>query len=183
MIQKLLLAATLFISLNILAQDDSKKWSVALNYPLSDELNSTGIFDLGVKYRFVDFNFVRLGASLNGGLFLDESNDPSFDFNRQLYYIQPKVFGEFIIPGLKKLRPFAGIGYSRFTQRISGLLGSPQTTVEDGFGANLGLTYDFGKNWFITAQYDYTNVKQRGLDLNRFNTSIDLVKVGIGIRF
>ncbi len=49
------------------------KFSLEVNYPIPiDEnfigKNLYGIVDLGLKYRFVEFNPVQIGVTLNGGV-------------------------------------------------------------------------------------------------------------------
>ncbi|WP_291869839.1 hypothetical protein [Maribacter sp.] len=68
------LAILMFLcSVSLVAQD--KKWSVEANFPISvgDELgnDAPGIVDVGLKYRFLDFNIVKIGAGLNVGVFKD----------------------------------------------------------------------------------------------------------------
>ncbi|WP_298474845.1 hypothetical protein [uncultured Maribacter sp.] len=123
-----LIISVFFFSVSIVAQD--KKWSVEANYPLSvgDELgnDAPGIADVGIKYRFLDFNIVKIGAGINTGVFkenIKSYTDPkTYDFDETNWIIQPKIFAEFTIPGIRKLRPSIGLGYSFIETKYDGLL-------------------------------------------------------------
>jgi len=100
-----------FFSATIVAQD--KEWSVEVNYPFSvgDVINNVapGVIDLGIKYRFLDLNTVKIGAGLNVGAFntnlIDTSDIMLFDIEETNWLIQPKIFAELNIPRIPKLHP------------------------------------------------------------------------------
>ncbi len=198
---KLLLIPVLLFSINSMAQDLNYKWSVDANYPISvgDELSNDnpGIIDLGLKYRFVDLNFVTLGAGISAGIFHDNINSATengIDFDETNLLIQPKVFAEFKIPGIDKLHPSIGLGYTVVRSKFDGTIGNfantPEeenvsaTTSDGGININLGLTYDLSKRLFFQAQYDYIrlNVRNDNPQLNR-DQNLGLLKFGFGFRF
>lgn len=200
MTKKLLLALLLFTSIYTFAQQD-KKWSVEANYPISigEDLgnDAAGILDLGIKYRFLDLEVMQLGFGLNAGVFSENirSNDgfggapDLLDIDESNWLVQPKVFAEFQIPGLQKLRPSIGLGYAFITSNFDGFVQGAmvsETESEGGLNLNLGLSYDLTKRIFIQAQYDYirntfevpafpgtTEIKQ----------NLGFLKLGIGFRF
>jgi opacity protein-like surface antigen len=190
--QTLLLVLLFLLSLQVSAQD--KKWSLEANYPISigNQIgnDNNAIIDLGLKYRFADFNIVRLGAGLNASVF--HKNNPNLEgsntgFKETNYFIQPKLFAEFSIPKIKKLKPSIGLGYTIITSSLDGtFLGEDITgnSSDGGFNLNLGLSYDVSKNLFIQVQYDYINqkIENRALGLEG-NRSIELLKIGLGFRF
>ncbi|MBD1261631.1 outer membrane beta-barrel protein [Maribacter polysiphoniae] len=198
---KLLLFPVLFFSINSIAQDLNYKWSAEANYPISigDELgnDTPGIIDLGLKYRFVNLDFVTFGAGINAGIFHDniQSYDGNgSDFDETNTFIQPKVFAEFNIPGMDKLRPSIGLGYTIVRSKFDGTLGNFTETPEEailsvtesdgGINLNLGLSYDIGKRFYIQAQYDYIrlNVRRDNSQLNK-DQNLGLLKFGFGFRF
>ena len=190
------LAILMFLcSVSLVAQD--KKWSVEANFPISvgDELgnDAPGIVDVGLKYRFLDFNIVKIGAGLNVGVFKDNIKSYTdfelYDFDKTNWVIQPKVFAEFSIPGIKKLHPSIGLGYSVISSKTEGLyFGQNQksTGSEDGVNLNLGLSYDISKRFFLQVQYDYVRTKD---DYNYLGNTIvikqnlEYLKAGVGFRF
>lgn len=189
--QFLLLALLLTFSIKGLSQDS--KFSIEANYPITIDSNfvgeAYGIIDLGLKYRFIELNPVKIGASLNGSVLVDNSNqnEGARDFQRTVYIIQPKVFGEFNIPTLEKLRPFLGLGYTFMNFQISGTLNgmdvSDESDTLSGFGFNFGLAYDISNKVFVQVQYDFTkvNVDDDIPDVT-FNTNVNLLKIGVGLR-
>ncbi|MGB5436518.1 MAG: outer membrane beta-barrel protein [Maribacter sp.] len=198
---RLLLIPVLFFSINSIAQDLNYKWSVEANYPISvgDGLgnDNPGIVDLGLKYRFVDLNIVTLGIGVNAGIFHDNINSftaNGSDFDETNLFIQPKAFAEFNIPGLNKLRPSIGLGYTIVRSKYDGTIGyfadSPEeaiiseTNSDGGLNLNLGLSYDFSTRFYIQAQYDYIRLNQRFDDSQRNkDLNLGLLKFGFGFRF
>lgn len=188
-----------FLSVTLFAQD--YKWSVEANYPLSigDELgnDAPGIVDLGIKYRFLDFNIVKIGAGVNVGVLKGNiksydgfNGEPdSFDFDETNWVIQPKVFAEFTIPGINKLHPNIGIGYTVISSKTKGLFSGQNiesSGSDGGINLNLGLSYDISKRFFLQAQYDY--VRNKGSfdyeDINIVNKqNLGFLKFGAGFRF
>jgi hypothetical protein len=78
---KFLLALSLFAIAFANAQD--KKWSIEANYPISasDDFGNDvpGIFDVGVKYRFLNTDLLRLGVGINTSLFSGNVNSSDVD--------------------------------------------------------------------------------------------------------
>lgn len=185
----------LFISLSINAQD--KKWSIEANYPISigEDLgnDAPGIIDLGIKYRFLDFNVVKIGAGLNAGIFKHNVKaftvPESMDFDETNWIIQPKVFAELSIPALKKFHPSFGLGYSIINTKLDGYTIGGELDYNDfdgGLNLNIGFSYDFSDKFFIQAQYDYIRHNIRAESSNntiKSNQNLGLFKAGVGFRF
>ena len=193
---KLLLVFLFLISMEAFAQD--QKWSVEANYGIvpNDGLGGDdNIIDIGLKYRFADLKFMQLGVGINAGFAKENFNDYDINLDGKTkdYYFQPRVFADFIIPGIEKLRPSIGLGYSIInsdTDVIS--IGEPinTNTTNGGFNFNLGLSYDITKRFFIQAQYDFINLKFK----DEFNFQGEVIKpditekfnnikLGVGFRF
>ncbi|MBT9186873.1 outer membrane beta-barrel protein [Zobellia russellii] len=197
-------ALIFFLSASLFAQDH--KWSVEANYPFSsgDDLgnDAKGIIDLGVKYRFLDFNIVKIGAGINTGIYKADTkdfNDPSsYDYTETHWLIKPEVFAEFSIPGAKKLHPSIGLGYTFVESKYDGVFdygpneppfpGAHKITEsEGGINVNLGLSYDITKRFFLKTQVDLIRnvadkTKGEGETLRNIE-HISLIKVGVGFRF
>ena len=195
MIKKLLLGFLFFISVYTFAQQD-KKWSVEANYSIipADGLGGADdIFELGIKYRLADFNFFNLGLSLNGGFSNEKFHFPNVDGELNTYYLQPRIFSEFSIPGIEKLKPSLAIGYSIVNEDSSVVsLGEDFSgkNTNGGFNFNIGLSYDFTKRFFVQAQYDFINLNVKdeidfeGETIQRdFTEKLNNIKLGIGFRF
>ncbi|MFS4466366.1 outer membrane protein [Maribacter sp. 2210JD10-5] len=188
MTKKLLFLGFLFTIFFSNAQD--KKWSLEASYPLwvGDNFgnDADGILDIGIKYRVLDFNIVELGASMNTALFHENIRSfdipQSDDFDETDWIFQPRIFGEFQIPGIKKLRPNLGLGYTIVSSNFEGMLNGQDFSNKNsygGFNINLGISYDVWNNFFIQAQYDYIS-----LDVEfRDNLDLGIFKAGIGYRF
>ncbi|WP_289037967.1 outer membrane beta-barrel protein [uncultured Zobellia sp.] len=184
-----------FLGASLFAQD--YKWSVEANYPLSvgDELgnDAPGIIDLGVKYRFLDFNIVKVGAGINAGVFKENINDQvnptNVDFDETNWLIQPKVFAEFNIPAVQKLHPSIGLGYTFIESKYDGFISNQSyknTVSSGGINLNLGLSYDITNRLFLQAQYDYVRDNDT-YDYNGANVGVNYnrgyLKFGVGFRF
>jgi len=193
---KLLFLFLFLVSIQAFAQD--KKWSVETNYSITTNEGvgaDDNILELGLKYRFADFNFLQLGVGINSGFAHKEFDGSDIDVTGDVrdFYFQSRVFVDFIIPGLEKLRPSIGLGYSVIntdTDVIS--IGEPinQNTTNGGFNLNLGLSYDITKRFFVQAQYDFINFRIKdefifqGELINRdFTEKANNIKIGIGYRF
>lgn len=186
---KLLFGLLFLVSLTTVAQD--KKWSVEANYLISiggDLGNDTpGIIDLGVKYRFLDVGVAKIGVGFNAGLLRERiqsgSLDPATatDFTETNWLFQPKLFSEFQIPGISKLRPSIGLGYtfirSSFVGRGGGITFDNSGT-EGGFNFNAGLSYDITDKIFVQGQYDFITT-----DISEDDGSLGFLKFGLGFRF
>jgi opacity protein-like surface antigen len=190
--QKLLLALLLILSIKSFSQDS--KLSVEMHYPILIDQNFigknyNGIIDVGAKYRFSEITNINIGASINGGILVNNTNDNNGnqDFTVKSYLIQPKIFAELKIESISKLHPFVGFGYSFMVFDASGtnngfdVSGSNET--ESGINANFGIAYDITKKIFIDIQYDYVKLKvDKETPNTTFNTNVNLLKVGLGFR-
>lgn len=188
------LFSILFVAFAGVSFAQDSKWSVEANYPLPVDQNFigknySGLIDLGARYRFVDLGVARLGASVNGGFLKNSKADAGNPYDVNLYTLQPRVFAEFALPKLSKWHPSVGLGYSFlfFDAESDGsnpeLSGFESHTTENGFNANLGLSYDVTKKFFVQVQYDFIKI---GVDDNvpdtSYNSNIGLLKLGIGYR-
>ncbi len=193
---KLLFVFLFLFSFQTFAQD--KKWSIETNYSVVPQDGFGGgdnVLDLGLKYRFVDFDFVQLGIGVNTGFSKDkyEGSNLAVVGETNGFYFQPRAFAEFIIPGIEKLRPTVGLGYSIVnsdTDLVS--LGEPiiSNTTNGGFNFNFGLSYDITKRFFIQAQYDFINLRvkdefifQGELVQPNFIEKLNNIIIGVGFRF
>jgi opacity protein-like surface antigen len=190
--QKLLFALLLILSIKSFSQDS--KLSVEMHYPILIDQNFigknyNGIIDVGAKYRFSEITNINIGASINGGILVNNTNDNNGnqDFTVKSYLIQPKIFAELKIESISKLHPFVGFGYSFMVFDASGtnngfdVSGSNET--ESGINANFGIAYDITKKIFIDIQYDYVKLKvDKETPNTTFNTNVNLLKVGLGFR-
>ncbi len=189
-----------------LAQD--LNWSVEANYPLNVTSGSgfgekDGILDLGIKNRFLDFGLIQLGAGLSTSFYLNNSDftygsqeNPSVevDFKSNSFLIQPKIFAELSLPGIPKLKPQIGLGYSLVIDYAYLKNGEnvvfDETESDFGLNLNVGLSYDISKRLFIQIQYDYFNFARKGEtnfdDITvpfDFKEDVGLLKAGLGLRF
>ncbi|CAM4158092.1 outer membrane beta-barrel protein [Zobellia roscoffensis] len=191
-----LTVSVFFFSVSVFAQD--QKWSVEASYPISvgDEIgnDAPGIIDVGVRYRFLDFNIVKIGAGINAGVFkknISDEFEPVFtDFDETNWLIQPKVFAEFTIPGIQKLHPSVGLGYTYIESKFEGesyAFGSFENTVSyGGLNLNLGVSYDITNRLFVQAQYDFVRYRdERNSEGQEYTAEYNLgyLKFGAGFRF
>lgn len=189
---KLLIGLLFLVCVSTFAQD--KKWSVEANYPISiaGDLgnDNPGVIDLGLKYRFLDLEVARIGAGFNVGVLSDrlQSFDgfngmpSSSDFRETNWLFQPKLFSEFQIPTIPKLKPSIGLGYtfirSSFEGRAGGLTFDNSDT-EGGFNFNAGLSYDITDKLFVQGQYDFIGISA-DFEEDRY---LGFLKFGLGFRF
>ncbi len=180
---------SLLFAITCFAYAQDFKWSVEANYPISTGTEIAndipGIIDLGMKYRFLDVGFSKLGVGINAGVFHDNirsfDNPESFNFDETNWVIQPKVFMEFKIPSMEKLKPSVGLGYTFIKSKFNGdFLGNELPSLtESGFNFNLGLSYDLTQRIFIQAQYDYVHYNPESEGFN----NVGYLKFGGGFRF
>jgi opacity protein-like surface antigen len=190
--QKLLLSFLLILSIKSFSQDS--KLSVEMHYPIPIDQNFigknyNGIIDIGAKYRFYEIPNIHIGASINGGILVNKTNDNNGnqDFAVKSYLIQPKIFAELKIESISKLHPFVGLGYSFMVFDTSGTNNgfdvSGSNEKEGGINVNFGISYDITKKIFIDIQYDYVKLKvDKETPNTTFNTNVNLLKVGLGFR-
>ena len=189
--QKTLLILLLIFTIKSFSQDS--KFSIEANYPFIIDDNflgkdSYGIVDLGVKYRFAKFNPIQIGISFNGGVLIDNSNQNNSpqDFLITTYIIQPKIFAELNLGSVEKLHPFLGLGYTFMNFQLSGSNNGMDVSDESdnmsGLGLNLGLAYDISNIVFIQVQYDFTKLNVDDAPEIKYNTNVNLLKIGIGLK-
>lgn len=192
----------LFFILSILALTSSfaqeKRWNVETNYtivPGDGVFGEDNFIDVGVKYRFVKLGIFNLGFGVNGGFSRFNVENTGFESRTdKTYLIQPRLFTDVQIPGLNKLRPSLGLGYS-FVNVVSDLTFSngnegSNSSWNQGFNFNLGLSYDISRRFFIQAQYDFIDltpnedVPDNIVFLNPpVNGDINNIRLGLGFRF
>ena len=177
----------------ISAFSQNSKFSIEANYPITIDNNflgddSYGIIDLGLKYRFTELNPIKIGVSLNGSVLIDNSNQNNSpqDFLVTTYIIQPKVFAELNVDTVEKLHPFLGLGYTFMNFQLSGSNNGMDVSDESdnlsGFGFNFGVAYDISNKIFVQVQYDFTKLKVDDVPDIKFNTNVNLLKIGIGLK-
>jgi len=154
--------------------------------PYGDD--SYGIIDLGLKYRFTELNPIKIGVSLNGGVLIDNSNQNNSpqDFLVTTFIIQPKVFAEINVESVEKLHSFLGLGYTFMNFQLSGSNNGMNVSGESdnlsGFGFNFGVAYDISNKIFVQVQYDFTKLNADDVPDIKFNTNVNLLKIGIGLK-
>ncbi|NRT15759.1 opacity protein-like surface antigen [Flavobacterium sp. 28A] len=190
--QKLLLAFLLILSIKSFSQDS--KISIEMHYPIPIgqnfiEKSYNGIIDIGAKYRFTEIKNINIGASINGGILVNNTNDSNVDQNFKVksYLIQPKIFAELKIESISKLHPFVGFGYTFMIFDVSGTNNgfdvSSSGKTESGINANFGVSYDITNKIFIDIQYDYVKLQvDKETPNTTFNTNVNLLKIGLGFR-
>ena len=191
---RLLLISLLLCGIDSFSQN--KKISLEVSYPLTIDNNfiggrSEGVVDLGVKYRIKDFKIVNLGIGINGGLLVDDTDKGNYpqDFERTIYTIQPKIFSELNLSQLTKLHLFVNIGYSFMKMKLTNVNNtgpvdfSKLSDTLRGINAGLGVSYDILPRFFLQAQYDFSKLNSGNSPDIDYNTNVNLLKMGIGIRF
>ncbi|HSD06753.1 outer membrane beta-barrel protein [Flavobacterium sp.] len=187
-----LLALLLILSIKSFSQDS--KLTIEMHYPIPIDQNFigksyNGIIDIGAKYRFSEIKNINIGASINGGILVNNTNDNNGnqDFKVKSYLIQPKIFAELKIKSISKLHPSIGFGYTFMVFDVSGtnngfdVSGSSKT--ESGINANFGVAYDVTSKIFIDIQYDYVKLNvDKEIPNTTFNSEVNLLKVGLGFR-
>ncbi|WP_422082345.1 outer membrane protein [Ulvibacterium sp.] len=191
----LLIIALLALSISY---SQHKRWNVEANYtivPGDGVFGEDNFIDVGIKYRFVRLGIFHLGFGVNGGFSRTDIENTGFASRTDdTYLIQPRVFTELRIPGLKRLRPSVGLGAS-YVHVVTDY--TTQNGFDDsdssgslGFNLNLGLSYDFSRRFFIQAQYDFIdltpdeNVPDTIIILNPTdNGNINNIRLGLGFRF
>jgi opacity protein-like surface antigen len=188
----LLLGLLLTFTLTTFSQDS--KFSLELSYPIPIDQNFigdqySGVVDVGAKYRFAELNVIRMGASLNGGLLVNNSNKNNgpLNFSVNAYMLQPRIFAELDIEALKKFRPTLGLGYTFMIFDVSGTLNGVDVSDEnsnlDGLNFNLGIAYNISYKFFAQVQYDFVKIKvEDDVPDVTYNTNINILKIGFGYR-
>ena len=185
----------LLLNFNLALFSQEYKLSIELNYPIPVDnnfigKNYTGIVDIGGKYKIIDKKDVLdFGIALNAGLFTfnnSEINSPQ-DYKIFAFLIQPKKFCEFNIKNVEKLHPYTSLGYSfiifKATGTNNGFDVSDLNDTQSGINLNFGLSYDITSDFFVNGQFDFIKLqKEKGIPNSTYNTNINLVKLGIGLK-
>ncbi len=170
---------SIIIAIATYSQDS--KISLELNYPIPIDKNFigenfNGIVDLGIKFRFVDLAPINIGASFNGGILTRKTDFQGSNVSN--YIFQPRVFGEINLESIEKIHPHLGLGYTIMVFDFAG--GSDS---QNGFNLNFGLIYDFTEKFFAQLQYDFVKLGvEDNVPNTKFNTNVNLLKIGIGYR-
>ena len=152
--------------------------------------NYTGVFDVGGSYDFTELKTTKIGTSLNVSFLRDANVGRNSLFDLRLYVIEPKVNATFVIPSNENLHFKTGLGYSLF---IFDLVQNENTTQFDfnenttdnksGITLNLGIIYDFTNKFYVEMQYDFVKLfADENVIANAYNTNLNILKIGVGIR-
>lgn len=152
--------------------------------------NYVGIFDIGGSYVFSNFNFTRLGISLNTSFLRDANIGRNNQFDLRLYILEPKLFATFTMPSNTNLHLKTSLGYSVFLfdlvqneNTIQFDFNENTTDAKSGIGLNLGLVYDFGERFYSNIQYEFVKLFTDNSTINNaYNTNVNILKIGVGIR-
>jgi len=108
--------------------------------------------------------------------------DNTIDFQEKHWLIQLRIFSEFHLLGVQKLKPGVGLGYTFINTNLDGTVQNTSLNVSDtnnGFNVNAALSYDINDSFFLQGQYDLIFN-----DNSRDNQKpLDILKLGLGIRF
>ena len=193
--KKIVLSVLLLFSAVVFSQE--KKISLELNYPYPADNNFIGnnykgIIDVGAKYRFYALEPINIGIAVNGSIlnYKPEKGQTQLgvtDFKITNYVIQPKVFVELNLDKTPNFHPFVGLGYTFMIFQADGFNQgfdiSGNTQNQSGFNLNVGLTFDITETFFIQGQYDFTKINvDNSIPNITYNTNVNLIKVGVGIR-
>lgn len=189
--QKLVLAFVLIFTIKSFAQDS--KFSIEASYPIPSDNNFigenyTGLVDVGINYRFLEFASVNIGASIHMGILKNtKSSIPDIDIVAHI--IQPVLFAELDLETMDKFHPALGLGYAFIIFDASGtLMGEEihhidETLTTDGLHINLGALYEISDKWYVKAQYNFIKARPEGEALDiKYNKNINILKIGLGYR-
>ncbi|MDF4203989.1 outer membrane beta-barrel protein [Maribacter sp. SA7] len=178
--QKIFWTLSLLI-ITITSHSQDSKITAELNYPIPIDNNFlgenfNGIVDLGIKFRFIDLNPIKVGASFNGGILTRKTDFQGANVSN--YILQPRIFGELNLESIEKIHPHLGLGYTIMVFDFAG--GSDN---QNGFNLNFGFTYDFSEKFFAQLQYDFVRLGvEDNVPNTKFNTNVNILKIGIGYR-
>lgn len=175
---------------SLIAQNE--KFSARLSYPipLGDNFvseNYSGIIDVGLKYTLFSSGVFSSGLSTNFSYLTYENTNFNLPVRVNATLLAPRIFIDIHSPMLKKFTPTFGIGYSfnNFTTKETVEVASPiPDENEGGFTFNIGCSYSLNDYIFTFLSYDYfkTSRSDNVPDIN-FNTQINIVRVGVGVKF
>jgi hypothetical protein len=189
----------LLLLISLLSFSQNSKFRIEASYPLPIDQNFIGkyydgIADLGVKYQIRELNNFTLGVSLNTALLKADRNEYSIFLDGPISYkvtsysFEPRFFMELKLKKITKLHTAFGIGYSFMFFNIKNT--SPEENIpnssstQSGINTNLQIAYDISNRIYVQTQYDFillTNLED-GIPKNKYNTNINLIKLGIGFR-
>ncbi len=194
----ILMIKNLFLTVIMIAcfvsHGQQSNFSIEANFPYTfgdnfvDE-GYNGALDIGLKYRFAEYNSWDLGASLNVGAFYrdDSRFDGAPDVNGNAIIFQPRMYASFQVDGYPRFHPMVGLGYSIFTFNIEdqNFAGAnfQENSSDDGINLNLAVAYDIAAKWFLQLQYDYVRLSAREVRKTPYNQNVNILKLGIGYRF
>lgn len=191
--KKITILLLFVVALETLAQE---KASVELNYPIPTGENFMGnykgLIDVGFKYRFSDKTDFVFGASLNINYLTYSLNEPDIRFDTKNYNFQPRLFGELKLKGLPRFHPALGLGYTfmKFTSKGNAFTGEDPENIDEsqslsGINYNISFSFDITKKMFAQLQYDGIKIGNTPLGVpdNKYNTTANLIKLGLGYRF
>lgn len=182
-----------FASIQLFSQESNLSLDLNLPVLLGQNFyadNYVGVFDVGGSYDFTELNTTKIGASLNVSFLRDANIGRNSQFDLRLYIIEPKVNATFVIPSNESLHFKTGLGYSLF---VFDLVQNENTTQFDfnenttdnksGIALNLGIIYDFTNKFYVEMQYDFVKLfVDDTVIANAYNTNLNILKIGVGIR-
>lgn len=189
--QFFLLGLLLIFTIESFSQNS--KFSIEASFPVTVGENRfgeafNGVIDIGTKFRISSFNLVDVLASINGGLLNRKSiQDPQIqNLEAKYYLIQPRIYGKLKIESLEKIHPMLGVGYTIMILNSTTTFNSTtinQNETESGINLNFGVSYDFAEKIFAQIQYDFVKLKVNdNVPDIKFNTNVNIIKIGIGFR-
>lgn len=174
-----------------------QKTSVELNFPIptGDNFmsNYKGVIDAGVKYRFSDKENFAFGVSLNANYLTYSVDYENIRFKTKNYNFQPRIFGELKLKGIPRLHPALGLGYTfmQFSSKGDAIASSEdpvrinESESLSGLNYNISFSFDFTKKFYAQVQYDGIKIGNtpEGVPDTKYNTTANLIKLGVGYRF
>ncbi|PWH84377.1 hypothetical protein DIS18_07530 [Algibacter marinivivus] len=189
--QSIIIVLILFYSANVFTQDS--RLNLEVNYPIPIDDNFIGrsfkgFIDLGLKYHFSKVKPINLGVSINAGLLKNNKDDRIQPFDVNMTILQPRLFAEFSIKSLTKFHPSVGFGYSFISAKARNFdnFNTQINTSENvnGFNLNLGIALDVSEKLFTQFQYDFIKINlDKGVPKNKYNSNVNILKIGLGYRF
>lgn len=186
----------LLFFLGLISFSQNKNLSLEVSYPLTVDKNFLGenyrgTIDFGAAYRFIDFEKVKLGVSVNAGFYSDNDNeDTGFDkVDVSIFAFQPRAFAELYLEEDSKFRPRLGLGYTSLRFKLNELPSNFDGQLEDsdtrgGLNINLGVGFYFSPKVFALLQYDFIKLSNdSGFPDSTFSQNVNLLKIGVGFAF
>mgnify|MGYP003652207391 FL=1 len=187
--KKIISLLVLLFSIGSFAQDKNVSATIAFPMTVGDYEDFNGIVDFGLQVRFTKLGVLNLGGSMDVNYLQNNYNLGTFSIKESALILQPRVFGELSIPSIQKFRPYFGVGYTlvNFTFKSDAL---KEKDNKGGLNLNLGAAFDLTDNFFVHIQYDTTKIPYKQTIENSendlvvsYDRSLNLLKIGVGIRF